>query len=60
MMGRRQKLKTGIEFDVVYKAPLCVLSRSKVKKRVKSEMNRRWRRKTKNEITSSALFNLGA
>jgi len=56
MMGRRQKLKGGIEYDVIQKAPLCILQRSKIKKRIKSILNRRDRRKHKNEVTGMTLY----
>jgi len=55
MMGRRQRLKTGMEFDVVHKAPLCVLSKSGVKKSVKSDMNKRFRRERSNDLTTILL-----
>lgn len=44
MMGRRQHLRNGDEWDVVHKAPLCVFDKAGVKKKTKRRMNKRMRR----------------
>lgn len=46
MMGRRQKLN-GFEWDVVCHAPLCIFDKPGVRKKVKRQMNKRWRREWK-------------
>jgi hypothetical protein len=42
--GRRQKLRNGDEWDVVYKAPLCVFNKPGLKKKTKRRMNKRYRK----------------
>lgn len=50
MMGRRQKLKNGDEYDLIYKAPLCVFGKSGVKKKTKRRLNKRWRKELKQGV----------
>ena len=50
MMGRRQKLKGGLEWDVVCKAPLCLFDKPGIKKSLKAAMNRRDRRLSKKKV----------
>jgi hypothetical protein len=47
MMGRRQKLRNGDEWDVVQHAPLCVFDKPGVRKKTKRRMNKRWRKEAK-------------
>lgn len=42
--GRRQTLKDGYEYDLVYKAPLCIFDKPGIKKWIKKKLNRRERR----------------
>jgi len=56
MMGRRQILKGGDEYDVVCHAPLCVFDKPGVRKKTKRRMNKRWRKELRVEV-SSALRN---
>jgi hypothetical protein len=50
MMGRRQKLKNGDEWDMAQHAPLAVFDHAGVRKRIKRRLNRRWRKELKEEI----------
>ena len=52
MMGHRQKLKKGSEWDLLteWKNLLCYMQRPGVKKRIKSDMRRRDRREGKRAI----------
>lgn len=47
MMGRRQRLRGGDEWDVVQHAPLCIFDKPGVKKKTKRRMNKRWRKEFK-------------
>ena len=51
-MGHREKLKGGDEFDLVcgWKRVLCYMQKSGVSKAIKKKMNKRSRRKSKQEI----------
>ncbi len=55
MMGRKQKLNYGGEFDVVskWRHILCYCHRPGVKKTIKQQMNRRDRRVTKRELLTT-------
>lgn len=50
--GRRQKLKSGAEYDILYaKSLYCYLKNGKhVKHNIKRQLNRRYRREKNNEI----------
>lgn len=52
MMGRRQKLKTSAEVDVVYgwRRYYCYLGKSGVAKAIKRAMNKRERREAKEAL----------
>jgi len=51
MKGHREKLKDGYEYDLVYKAPLCLFKNVKsIKKYIKKKINRRERAKIKREL----------
>lgn len=56
MMGRRQKLIDGGEFDVVYsKGIYCYLSRAGVRRKIKRKMNKRERREAKLKLRETPL-----
>ncbi len=44
MMGHREKLRGGDEWDVVQKVPLCIFDHPRVKHDIKKHMSRRYRR----------------
>lgn len=45
MMGRRQQLKSGDEWDAVYaRKKLCVFEKAGVARKTKRRMNKRWRK----------------
>lgn len=49
--GMKQKLKTGAEFDLIYaKGIYCYLKNGKAVRKIKRQMNRRWRRELKEDI----------
>tara|TARA_B100000749_G_scaffold199392_1_gene155370 strand:- start:461 stop:637 length:177 start_codon:yes stop_codon:yes gene_type:complete len=52
MMGRKQKLKTGDEFDVVggWRRWYCYLQRAGAVKAIKKQMNKRSRREAKHRM----------
>ena len=51
MMGRRQKLKGGDEWDAVYaRTKLYVFDKPGVAKKTKRKMNKRWRKEFKQEL----------
>ena len=52
MMGRRQKLKCGDEWDVVQHAPLAWFNHAGVRKKVKRRLNRRWRKELRKETAN--------
>jgi len=49
MMGHKEKLKDGAEYDVVtgWRNVMCYTSRAGVCKKIKKQMNRRIRRESK-------------
>lgn len=55
MTGRRQKLKTGAEWDLVsgWRHFLCYMQRAGVKKKLKKQLNKRERQDAKREIERS-------
>ena len=49
--GRRQQLKTGAEYDLLYaKHIYCFLKNGKAVRKLKKQMNRRWRRELHDEM----------
>lgn len=51
MMGRKQKLKGGDEYDAVYwRNKLCVFDKSVVGRKTKRKMNKRWRKEFRMEL----------
>jgi len=52
----KQKLKNGGEFDVVskWRHVLCYLQRPKVCKKIKRQMNKRFRREAKKELRDAS------
>lgn len=54
MMGRRQRLVNGDEWDCVMKAPLCVYDKPGIRKKTKRRMNKRARLEAR-----KAVRNLG-
>ena len=52
MMGRRQKLKYGDEWDTVQHAPKSVFDHAGARKNVKRRLNRRWRRESRKETAN--------
>jgi hypothetical protein len=52
MMGRKQKLKGGDEYDVVggWRKLMCYLQRAGVTKSIKQKMNRRYRHEAKRKL----------
>lgn len=56
--GRKQKLKTGAEFDLIYaKCWYCYLKNGKAVRKIKRQMNRRWRRELKEEVIEEVCQN---
>ena len=55
MMGRKQKLKGGDEFDVTgnWRKLYCYLQRAGVAKAIKKKMNRRARKEAKRKMYTS-------
>lgn len=51
MMGRRQRIKGGAEYDVLsgWRHVLCWCYRAGAKKSVKRQMNKRWRKEARHE-----------
>lgn len=51
MMGHREKLKSGAEYDAIYKVPLKVYDNNTgLRKYVKKQINRRERRKAREQL----------
>ena len=52
MMGRKQKLINGDEHDVVgaWRKVYCYLQRAGVTKKIKTKLNKRFRRQAKEEL----------
>ena len=49
--GRKQRLKSGDEYDAIYDYPLCVFANiTGLKKRVKKVLNKRERKEAKRDI----------
>ena len=53
--GRKQQLKTGAEYDLIYAKHLyCFLKNGKAVRKLKKQMNRRWRRELNEEMLEEA------
>lgn len=53
--GRKQKVKTGAEMDWLYAKRLyCFLKNGKAVRKLKKQMNRRWRRELNDEMLEEA------
>jgi hypothetical protein len=51
MMGRRQKLKSGDDYDFLYwRRVLCVFDKAGVSQKNKRRLNKRWRKDLKKEL----------
>jgi hypothetical protein len=61
MMGRKQQLKDGLEYDVVFgRGVYCYLvNHHNIVKWVKRKMNKRLRRKYKKELNEYSIGGMG-
>ena len=54
--GRKQRLKSGDEWDAIHKVPLCLFYNiTGLKKRVKTILNKRARKEAKDEFKRGAV-----